>query len=137
MILISGNQIPSKSDLDNFRIDDLKELIWKQIQLRRDVRKQGGVKVGNFWFHSDDTSRIQQLGLVMFGANMPAGIQWKTMDSSFVTMTPILAQQIFASVATSDVTVFGVAEYHRQNLIASSDPANYNYMTGWPPIYGE
>lgn len=137
LTLVSGTQIPPKEDLDNFRLGDTRILVWKQVQTRRDIRKQGGVKVGNYWFHSDDASRIQQLGLVMFGANLPAGIMWKTMSGEFVQMTSTLAQQIFGAIATSDVIVFGVAEQHRANINVSMDPANYDYTVGWPLIYGE
>lgn len=137
LILISGTSIPPKEDLDAYLITSIKYIIWKIIQDMRDKRKEGGVKVGNHWFHSDESSRIQQIGLVMFGANLPPGIMWKTMTGEFIEMTATLAQQIFVAVATSDVTVFGVAEYHRVNLNASTDPNNYNYMANWPIIYGE
>lgn len=137
LILESGDALPSKEVLDASAIGLVRDIVWTSIQTRRDSRKQGGVKIGNYWFHSDDTSRIQQIGLVMFGANMPVGIQWKTMTGEFVTMTPTLAQQIFAGIATSDVVVFGIAETHRQNVMASNDPGNYDYTTGWPAIYGE
>jgi hypothetical protein len=135
--LVSGEQLPPKEDLDNFRLGDLRSLVWKDVQRCRDFRKAAGVKVGDYWFHSDDTSRIQHLGLVMFGANLPPGIMWKTMSGEFVQMTQGLAQQIFGAIATSDVTVFGIAEQHHVNINASLDPANYDYTTGWPPIYGE
>lgn len=137
LVLLAGDAIPDKATLDLQGVDLIKADVWRAIQSRRDSRKQGGVKIGDYWYHSDDTSRIQQIGLVMFGQNMPAGIQWKTMSGAFVTMTPALASQIFTSVASSDVTIFGIAEYHRQTMLASSDPANYNYTAGWPAIYGE
>jgi hypothetical protein len=62
---------------------------------------------------------------------------WKTMSGTFIEMTQSLAQQIFGAVATSDVVIFGVAENHRANVNASSDPNSYNYMVNWPPVYGE
>ena len=69
-------------------------------QSERDRRKHdGGYKVGTNWFHSDDTSRIQQIALTIMGANMPANIMWKTMSGSFVLMTPTLAGQIFQAAA--------------------------------------
>lgn len=110
---------------------------WLGIKAERDRRKTGGIEVGAKWFHSDDGSRIQQIGLVMMGANLPAGLQWKTMDGSFITMTPALAQQIFTGQAASDQTIFAVAEAHRGAMEASADPATYDYSTGWPKIYGE
>lgn len=110
---------------------------WTNIKAERDRRKAEGVKVGAKWFHSDDGSRIQQMGLVMMGANLPAGLQWKTMDGSFTTMTPALAQQIFTAQAASDQAIFAVAEAHCVAMEASADPAAYDYSTGWPKVFGE
>jgi hypothetical protein len=115
----------------------VREVKWTAIKSERDRRKVGGVKVGDKWFHSDDASRIQQMGLVMMGANLPAGLQWKTMDGSFITMTPSLAQQVFAAQAASDQAIFAHAEGLRAALAACDDPAAFDYSTGWPAIYGE
>lgn len=111
--------------------------VWEAIKTERDRRKAGGVKVSAKWFHSDDASRIQQLALVMMGGGLPAGLQWKTMDGSFITMTPALAQQVFTGQAASDQTIFAVAEQHRVAMEASADPASYDYSTGWPQVFGE
>lgn len=116
---------------------EVQVIVWKGIQAERDRRKANGVKVGSNWFHSDDTSRIQQIGLVMFGANMPAGILWKTLTGSFVQMSPTLAMQIFMAVAASDIAIFTVAEQHRGAMMASQNPKEYDYSSGWPVTYGE
>lgn len=109
--------------------------VWDQIKAKRESLKSGGVKVGAHWFHSDADSRIQQLGLVIMGANMPAGLKWKTIDNGLVDMTPTLAQQIFATTANWDVTVFGVAETHRAAVMASDNPEAYDWSAGWPAGY--
>lgn len=132
-----GDPIPSKEVLDSWIDVKIRADMRRLIMLERDRRRSGGVQVGGNWFHSDDTSRIQQLGLVMFGTNMPNNIMWKTMTGSFVLMTPQLAAQIFQAVATSDMIVFGTAEAKIAAMMASSDPKNFNYLTGWPPTYGE
>lgn len=111
--------------------------VWNAIKAERDRRKAGGVKVGAKWFHSDDGSRIQQMGLVMMGASIPANLQWKTIDGTFITMTQTLASQVFQAVAASDRAIFAVAETHRATMEASADPASYDYSGGWPKIYGE
>lgn len=111
--------------------------IWQRIKAERDRRKAGGVKVGAKWFHSDDGSRIQQMGLVMMGASIPANLQWKTMDGSFITMTQALASQVVQTVAASDQAIFTVAEQHKAAMEASADPASYDYSGDWPKIYGE
>jgi hypothetical protein len=118
-------------------IEETKAAAWGAIKAERDRRKAGGVKIGAKWFHSDDGSRIQQMGLVMMGASLPAGLQWKTMDGSFITMTPALAQQVFTGQAASDQAIFAVAETHRVAMEASADPATYDHSTGWPKIFGE
>ncbi len=112
--------------------------VWEAIKAERDRRTEhGGYRVGTKWFHSDQKSRSQQLGLVLLGANIPANLQWKTMDGSFVTMTQQLAGQVLAAAAASDQAIFAAAEAHRQAMEASTDPAAYDFSTGWPKVFGE
>lgn len=118
-------------------IAELQAATWVNIKTERDRRKAGGVKVGAKWFHSDDGSRIQQMGLVMMGASIPTNLQWKTMDGSFIAMTQALASQVFQAVAANDQTIFAAAETHRVAMEASADPASYDYSGGWPKVYGE
>ncbi len=106
--------------------------VTEQIKAERDRRKGLGVTVGEHRFHSDDASRIQQIGLVMFGASMPPGIQWKTMSGAFVEMTPVLAQQIFGAQAQRDMALFAVCEQHIEAASIADDPLAYDYSAGWP-----
>lgn len=111
---------------------------WDAIKAERDRRTEtGGYKVGTHWFHSDQKSRSQQLGLVLLGANIPANTPWKTMDGSFIVMTQELAGQILAAAAVSDIGIFTAAEAHKAAMEASADPSAYDFSTGWPKIYGE
>lgn len=112
--------------------------MWGLIKAERDRRIQlGGYKVGDKWYHSDTFSRTQQMGLVLMGQTMPSGIQWKTMDGSFVEMTPALASQIFQGAAASDIAIFAAAEQHKAAMEASADPGAYDFTSGWPPVFGE
>jgi hypothetical protein len=112
------------------------ERVVAAIKAERDHRAQtGGFKVGTKWYHSDTFSRTQQMGLVMLGSNIPSGTQWKTMDGSFIAMTPTLAGQIFAAAAASDIATFAAAEAHIAAVTASQDPASYDFSQGWPQIY--
>jgi hypothetical protein len=115
--------------------------IWEDIKNERNRRTQaGGYKVPvalvDKWFHSDTFSRTQQLGLVIAGVNAPAG-PWKTMDGSFVPMTPTLANQIFSAAASSDTALFKYAEQLRSAVNAAVDPTTVNIKIGWPLIFGE
>ena len=132
-----GDVMPSKTALDSAKVAVDREYVWRDIQLIRDTRKASGVKVGTHWFHSDDTSRIQHLGLVMMGVNMPSNLMWKTMGGTFVLMTPTLAQQIFMQIAFNDQAIFAKAEFHRAEINKLDNPYQYNITTGWPPIFGE
>jgi hypothetical protein len=108
---------------------------WERIKAERDRRKVLGVKVGAHWYHSDADSRIQQLGLVIMGSNVPA-VQWKTLTLSgqpvFVTMTQALAGGIFQGTAAADAAIFAAAEAHRVAMEASDTPESYSFAGGWP-----
>lgn len=127
--LARGN-LPAMSQRDIDRAD-----AWERIKARREAVKAGGVQVAGHWFHSDSDSRIQQLGLVMMGQAMPAGLQWKTMGGGFVLMTPALALQIFQATAARDAAVFGAAEAHRAAMMAAPEPASYSFSAGWPASF--
>ena len=110
---------------------------WAAIKRLRDIKAQaGGYQVAGKWFHSDTFSRTQQMGLVMMGANIPNGLQWKTMDGTYVTMTPTLAQQVFAAAAAQDAAIFAHAEQLRAQVFAAQDPSSVDITSGWPLGYG-
>lgn len=110
---------------------------WEDIKRERDRRtQQGGYQVAGKWFHSDTFSRTQQMGLVMMGAGIPGGLQWKTMDGSFVTMTQTLASQVFSAAAASDAALFARAEQIKAAMEA--DPVNFSLASQtWPAVFGE
>lgn len=129
-----GDALPPKADMDVRRDYWTRVNVWMAIKAERDARKANGVLVGAHWMHSDDSSRIQQLALVMFGANLPA-INWKCLGGEFVVMTPTFASQIFQASAASDVAIFTVAETHKAHMMASADPIAYDFSSGWPATY--
>lgn len=104
------------------------------IKAERDKRKSGGTLVAGKWFHSDNDSRIQQLGLVMMGASVPV-VQWKTMDGTFVIMTQAIAASIFQATAALDMAIFAKAEEHLAAAKLAADPATYDFSAGWPATY--
>lgn len=131
--LDAGN-VPLPAELPP--IAERRAAVWESIKSERDRRAALGVKVGAHWFHSDQKSRTQQLGLVLLGQGIPAGLQWKTLTFTpppvFVTMTPALAVGIVQSTAASDTAIFTAAEVHRMTMEASAAPQDYDFSTGWP-----
>ncbi len=117
-------------------IEQRRANVWEAIKTERDRRAAMGVKVGAHWFHSDQKSRTQQLGLVLLGNSIPANLQWKTLTATpppvFVAMTPALAQAIVGATAASDTAIFTAAEVHRMAMEASASPQDYNFSAGWP-----
>lgn len=114
---------------------------WEQIKAHRDrLSDEGGYKVvvsgADKWFHSDNKSKIQQQALVMLGASIPAGLQWKTMDGTFVTMTQTLAGQVFAAAVAQESAIFAAAEVHRAAMLQAANPDAYDFSGGWPAVYG-
>lgn len=120
-------------------IEVLKQAKWEEIKTYRNkLMQEGGYKVGDKWFSSDTFSRSQQLGLVMLGANIPQGLMWKTMNGSFVEMTPTLAQEVFASAAAQDSTIFSHAESLNaqvQALTTAEEVKSFDITAGWPETY--
>lgn len=132
---------------------ELQEQAWNAIKSERDRRKGGGAKVTvgdvDYWFHSDDPSRIQQLGLKDQARDILAAggtsadvlqklgqdVHWKTMSGAFVPMTVQLAIDVVAAVGDLDAVLFTVAENHRQAMMASVDPTTYDHTVGWPAAY--
>jgi Domain of unknown function (DUF4376) len=116
------------------------EQMWLRIKAERDRRSEAGgfpvqIEGETKWFHSDVKSRTQQLGMVIMGATLPTGIDWKTMDGSFVAMTPALAQAIFAAGAAQEQAVFAAAQTHRVAMESSAEPSAYDFSGGWPATY--
>ena len=112
------------------------------IKAKRDDRTQNGgfhVVVDNVtkWFHSDTKSRAQQLALAQAGTTIPENLQWKTMDGSYITMTPELAQQIVSHSITQESATYLVAETHLAALVASKNPEEYDFSANWPAIFSE
>jgi hypothetical protein len=89
------------------------------------------------WFDSDDAARIQHLGLLQLAAcnAVPTGLQWKCMDGSFITMTPAIAQAIFAATANADFANFANGEAHIAAVGAADKPELYDWSTGWMQRY--
>lgn len=110
--------------------------VWERIKVERDRRAAMGVKVGAHWFHSDQKSRVQQIGLTKY---IPPGTAWKTLTYTpppvFVPMTLELAEAIVQATAISDVAIFTAAEVHRMAMEASPEPGAYDFSGGWPPSF--
>ena len=108
------------------------------IGLLRDARKfSRGYKVGNYWFHSDQGSRGQQLGLVIAASagKLPLGMTWKSMSGESVPLTAQLAMDIFTAAMVSDAQYHAVGEQARAALAAGT--LTDVYSINWPKGFGD
>lgn len=113
--------------------------LWTAIKAERDRRGEvGGYKVVvggvDKWFHSDPKSRVQQLGLVIAGAAVPAA-PWKTMDGTYVTLSQALVMQIFSAAMAQELATFANAFALQTAVNTAADPASVNIAAGWPAIF--
>jgi hypothetical protein len=132
--------------LNNEVLQASKDDMWQLIKNYRDEREEGGVKLAidgtDYWFHSDTRSLIKYLFLLflatIFSNYFQNNISWKTMDNDVVVnLTPQIIINIFFAVMAMGNTVHQIGRNHRSAMNQSNAPLNYNYKTGWPPIYGE
>ena len=119
--------------------NDFKDLSWERIKNVRDQNLISGVKVtidgADKWFHTDIYSRTQWLGMVILGANLPANVNWKTMDGSFVVLTPAIVLQVFSAIQIKELTDFTNGETLKAQIYAAADPTLVDINVGWMPIY--
>jgi hypothetical protein len=115
-------------------IEEIKQEKWQQIKAKRDfLTMNGGYLIAGKWFHSDEKSRIQQLGLLQ--GPIPSGLYWKTMDGSFQLMTTEIAQAILSAAIAQDKNLYTIAEIHKAAMENSSEPENYDFSSGWPNLF--
>lgn len=138
-ISASGQQITSltaERDAASARITELEaQLALSQaddlpaaIRAERDRRILAGVHVGDHWYHSDMQMQIQVLGMVIMGANLPAGTMLKTLDDGPQPATPQIVQQLFGATAQQMAQLHAIADA----AIAAGTPLD---AIQWPPIY--
>lgn len=105
------------------------------VHQERDMRKRAsGYSVGEYWFHSDIESKIEQIGLLLLGDDIPPGLMWKTMGGVEVAMTPQLARSLFLAGVSSTASKFAAAKQHVAHIEANGWEG-HDFFTGWPPAY--
>ena len=128
--------------------------VWERIKETRQQKiNVNGVMIvidgTDYWFHTDETSLIQQLGLnvkalgmLMQAAPMstviPGITPWKTMTGAFVQLKLQDAIAILTAGGAMQGALFQAAEAHKAALWLTPDPRTYDYLsTGWPDGFPE
>lgn len=113
--------------------------MWERIKDKRYDNLRHGVyakSVGK-WFQTDDATRLQYLALalesVTGGFKKP--INWKTMDNSFLMLTPELLREIMQAMHDDEEADFINAEKHKAAMLKAEHPLEYDYSDGWTANY--
>lgn len=151
------NDIISKEELDALFLPTIKHTIWQDIKAYREYKKFNGVYVSGKWFHNDNESRVQWLGLKDKARDLLANggdentqipirypdeeesedIIWITMDNTGIPVTAGLSFDVVNAVGYNDVLCHKIALIHKYNMYNSETPESYDYKTGWPTVFGE
>lgn len=124
-------------------LQEKKDLMWEKIKLEREKRESGGYLVGTTWYHSDSTSLMKYNTLLSMAvekslpANTVVSAAWKNMHGTFSPMTVSTLRSIRDVGIMKVAEIYAAAETHRANMELLEDPTTYNYLVGWPTIFGE
>ncbi len=129
--------------LDATRAAELKaaqqDEMWERIKAKRYDNLRHGVfakSVGK-WFQTDDPTRLQYLALsleaVTGGFKKP--IRWKTMDNTFLMLTPELLREIMQTMHDDEEADFVNAEKHKAAMLKAERPLEYDFSGGWIPNF--
>ena len=117
------------------------EEVWERIKAKRYDNLRHGVyakSVGK-WFQTDDATRLQYLALalesVTGGFKKP--INWKTMDNSFLMLSPELLREIMQAMHDDEQADFINAEKHKAAMLKAKNPLEYDYSGGWTANFDE
>ncbi|UOO82756.1 DUF4376 domain-containing protein [Uruburuella testudinis] len=110
--------------------------VWEAIKNKRHANLRGGVYLDSVskWFQTDDATR-QQYTFMRTLPELPPGMQWKTMDNSFIEMTKTLLDELSIKLLTDEQADFTNAERHRAAMLAAAEPLDYDYSSGWTATY--
>lgn len=115
--------------------------MWERIKAKRYDNLRHGVYIKSVgkWFQTDDATRLQYLALalesVTGGFKKP--INWKTMDNSFLMLTPELLREIMQAMHDDEQADFANAERHKAAMLKAENPLKYDYSDGWAANFDE
>ncbi|EDM9768630.1 hypothetical protein CXO80_03685 [Salmonella enterica subsp. enterica serovar Corvallis] len=116
----------------------VKSLVVQAIKALRDEITADYIVIGDYHFHSDASSRIQQMSLTKMGQakQIPKGLMWQTKNLGLLELTNDIAAQFESVTMDHDMRLFANAQQHIAAVEALEDiqaVQEYDYSTGWQP----
>ncbi|EOZ1526153.1 DUF4376 domain-containing protein [Enterobacter hormaechei] len=119
-------------------LEAAKEFQIAKIKSCRDNLSADHIVIDGLHFHSDTSSRIQQMTLTKMGkaGEIPAGLMWQTKNAGLVELTNEIASQFEEVTMAHDMRLFANALQHIAAVNAMEDVNDilaYDYSEGWQP----
>lgn len=116
----------------------VKERAEQDIKAHRDAVTADYIVIDGNHFHSDASSRIQQMTLAKMGqaGAVPPGLMWQTKNNGLIELTNDIAAQFETVTIAHDMRLFATAQAHiaAVNALETIDDVNaYDWSQGWQP----
>ena len=121
-------------------LQDQRETIRAKINQLRDEKTAGGVYVASIgkWFDSDDKARANVIELkAAFDVLGDEVVPWTTYENDVVMIDHEKMKALFKELKDSKLHNHQTATQHKLALEQSTDPLNYDYLTGWSKTYAD
>lgn len=133
-------------------LDELKKDKWEVVKKLRTHYEYGGVKVNDYWIHTDTESRIKHTNMdldakfAIANGALPTDnfkilgfdIPWTTMDNLSVVLTNELVMNIANAIKILDLLIHPYSQILRaqiNNCESKEDLEQINIYAGWPQTY--
>lgn len=136
----STNNWEFSEELREKRIEKEQDEMWKRIKDRMQQAQAGGVYVKSVdkWFHTDVNALLNYFGKKMVIDYPEAPIsKWKTMDQTYVDLTPELFKEVVIAVYNKGEAEFINSERHIRAMLEAPEPLLYDFSDGWGSSYYE
>ena len=137
---IQTNYLIKDGQLERLNLEKVYEKKWEEIKEIRTFKMNDGVFLQSIgkWFHTDLYSKQQIQSLVVaniIGVYKTAA--WKTLDNTYVQLTPMLLLQVFGAMLENESRLFAIGKLHYESLYTSNDPVNYDPASQWPTTFSD
>ena len=137
---IRTNYLIKGGQLERLNLEKIYEETWDQIKAVRTFKMNDGVLLQSIgkWFHTDPDSKQQIHAMVTASViGMYKVTAWKTLDNTYVQLTPPLLLQVFGAILENEARLFGIGKLHYDMLHTSQDPASYDPTSQWPTTFSD
>lgn len=137
---IQTNYLVKGGQLERLNLEAIYKEKWEKIKEIRTFKMDDGVFLQSIgkWFHTDLHSKQQIQSLVTANViGLYKTTAWKTLDNTYVQLTPMLLLQVFGAMLENESRLFDIGKLHYESLYTSSDPVNYDPASQWPTTFSD